>query len=507
MVQSNFNFKRHQLTSVVIFLFLVLTISCAPYLIDVPRDPNIYNAKAKFTDVDLYITTFSIKNRSKKDLQIDNTEMMMGKFATYISAQNKFQDIHIANLGFDPPKDKNYLTVDVQITPEYTKKRTWFLDALAIYPFPGYWPITPQWGVVTVKFTAHILDKNGNPVMDYNVEKKKDYKVKYYSWYNTSIVESTFRDCYEQAFAEFSQVVKSKEDIILAAAGSEQSETTTPKYTYSTTNEIDIEQNIPETKIPNPDAIAVVIGNSNYKNTRSVKFAVRDAQIMQKYLINTLGFKEGNIFLVFDATKADFELYFGIKDNFQGKLYNTVKSGKSDVFIYYSGHGAPDIKSKKGFFVPVDCDPQYVQINGYPIDVFYENLSHIAARSMTVILDACFSGAELFENISPLIPVVENTVTTNDNAIVLSSSSGSQVSSWYPEKKHGLFTYFFLKAIHDQKADLNHDGNLTYEEIYRYISDETEGVPYYARSLNGVEQKPTIEGKMKDRVLVKYTSK
>ena len=43
-------------------------------------------------------------------------------------------------MDFEPPKDKNYITLDVQITPEYTNKRTWILDIPFFYPMPGYWP-------------------------------------------------------------------------------------------------------------------------------------------------------------------------------------------------------------------------------------------------------------------------------------------------------------------------------------------------------------------------------
>ncbi len=93
---------------------------------------------------------------------------------------------------------------------------------------------------------------------------------------------------------------------------------------------------------------------------------------------------------------------------------------------------------------------------------------------------------------------------TLSNGVVLSSSSGNQVSCWYNEKKHGLFTYFFLKAIHNKNADFNKDDQLTFAEIYRYISDETEGVPYYARRINGVEQNPMIQGANRNRVFVRY---
>lgn len=265
----------------------------------------------------------------------------------------------------------------------------------------------------------------------------------------------------------------------------------------------DIDQNLPHTAMQNPHAIAVVIGNRDYLKTKAVKYAVNDAQSIKNYLVGTLGFKEGNILYQENATKGDFEVLFGNQANHKGKLYNTVKAGKSDVFVFYSGHGAPDTKNFKGYFVPVECDPMYVSLAGYSIDLFYNNLAKLPAKSITVVLDACFSGADILKNISP-IGIKSKGIKGIKNGTLLASSQGSQVSGWYNNKRHGLFTYFFLKAIHNKNADVNQDNQLTFKEIYRYLSNQTEGVPYWARRLHNVEQMPVLQGKNVERVLVKY---
>jgi len=267
---------------------------------------------------------------------------------------------------------------------------------------------------------------------------------------------------------------------------------------------LEIDKGLPSTRTRNPDAIAVVIGNSSYKKAKDVAYAVNDAKLMKTYLVDVLGYKVGNIFYYENASKSDFEILFGNSTNHMGKLFNAVKKDRSDIFIYYSGHGAPGLKDKRGYFVPSEADPQYIELSGYSTDVFYANLAKVPARSTTIVLDACFSGADIFENISPIVLEVENPSLELSNAVVFSSSTGSQVSSWYNDKEHGMFTYFFLKAIHNRNADADKDGSLTFEEIYQYISDNSEGVPYYARRIHGVEQNPTIEGQFRDRVLLRY---
>jgi hypothetical protein len=269
--------------------------------------------------------------------------------------------------------------------------------------------------------------------------------------------------------------------------------------------EVDVDGALPRISASNPNAIAVVIGNSDYRFTKSVRYAANDAAGIQRYLVGLLGYKEGNIFFLQNASKSDFELHFGVSGNHEGRVYNAVKPGVSDVFVYYSGHGAPGLKDKKGYFVPVDCNPNYVELQGYPLDVFYANLGRLRAKSVSVVLDACFSGADLFENVSPIVISMETPVFALKNGVAFTSSTRDQVSSWYPEKQHGMFTYFFLKAMQEYTiADVNKDRRLTYDEIFQYISDQADGVPYYARRINNVDQTPTLQGNARSSTVLSY---
>lgn len=275
-------------------------------------------------------------------------------------------------------------------------------------------------------------------------------------------------------------------------------------YAYQNLDEdYSISKNLPESQQSNPDAIAVVIGNRNYKKTRWVEYAGNDAQAMSRYLKEVLGFKSNNIFILKNATKGDFDTWFGTEGNHKGKLFNAVKAQKSDVFVFYSGHGAPGLNDKKGYFVPIECDPNNVELGGYSLNLFYKNLSKIPAKSKTVIVDACFSGAEILDNISPIGIRVD--LTGGKDMVVMTSSAGTQVSSWYNAKHHGLFTYFFLKAIHDYElSDTDKDGELTYQEVYDYLSNQDEGLPYFARRLHGIEQTPKLQGQGREQVLLRY---
>ena len=88
------------------------------------------------------------------------------------------------------------------------------------------------------------------------------------------------------------------------------------------------------------------------------------------------------------------------------------------------------------------------------------------------------------------------------DATIMTAAKGGEVSGWYPEKRHGLFTYFFLKGISGD-ADVDKNDEITVAELKQFLTDETEGVPYWARRLHGKEQHPDVFGK-EGQVLVKY---
>ena len=105
------------------------------------------------------------------------------------------------------------------------------------------------------------------------------------------------------------------------------------------------------------------------------------------------------------------------------KLKNAVKKGKSDVFVYYSGHAAPDPDSKQGYFVPVDADPNYIKETGYPVDDLYATLNKTGAISTTVVIDACFSGSSdqgmILKDISPVFIEIDNSFLTIEGRLLL----------------------------------------------------------------------------------------
>ena len=264
---------------------------------------------------------------------------------------------------------------------------------------------------------------------------------------------------------------------------------------------VDIEKDLPATKSKRESALAVVFGVETYKLISGVSFAKRDAFWAREYFEQVLGIPASRIYYRTDSDvgQAEFSKVFSPG----GWLAKRIKKGQTEVYFYYAGHGSPDIKENKVYLIPYNGDPNYASLTGYELDRLYDQVAELGAQSVTIFLDACFSGANrnnemLLADARPVYIEVEGP-TAKGNVSVFAAATGKQISSAWPEKKHGLFTYFMLKGLRGE-ADRNADREITLDELSQYITgnvSETAG-------LLDREQTPQLLTIDADRVLVKY---
>ena len=250
----------------------------------------------------------------------------------------------------------------------------------------------------------------------------------------------------------------------------------------------------------NPNAVAVIIGNRTYQGrVPAVDYAHNDADAMKRFVIERLGYRVGNVIDLRDATQADLSSVFGSALSPRGKLWRWVRPGASDVTIFYSGHGVPGIQDRRSYLLPVDADPNEPAINGYPLERLYENLAQVPARSITVYLDACFSGDSpkgmLIRATSGLTieskPLPEKLATS---ITVLTAAGAGELASWDEKAEHGLFTRYLLEALEgaaDKDGFGDGDGKVTVVEIKRYLDRE---MTYAARRIYGRDQNASVFG-------------
>ena len=265
----------------------------------------------------------------------------------------------------------------------------------------------------------------------------------------------------------------------------------------------DVDIDIPKSKQNNPDAIAIILGIESYRSIAGVPFARRDAEIFKAYAVQVLGVPDdkNHLYLATDAavTLGELKKLFGE----EGWLAKRVRAN-SDVYVFYAGHGAPELKEKSPFLIPYDGDANYAAQTGFSLNQLYERLGALNARAVTVFLDACFSGVTrdnqpMLEGSRPVSLKINNPILKSEKLLVFAASSDEQISSGYPEKQHGLFTYFLLKGLRGE-ADANQDKRLTAEELESYLKRE---VSRAAANLDR-EQTPEATGREKLRTLITY---
>ena len=229
-------------------------------------------------------------------------------------------------------------------------------------------------------------------------------------------------------------------------------------------------------EVANPYGVAVIIGNRSYAHERvpEVAYAHRDADAFRRFVLEVLGFDPDNIIDLRDASQAEMETALGNDRSPQGLVWRYLDTQEgSDVVVFYSGHGVPGLKDKRGYLLPVNANPDTAEINGYPIDVLYANLGKLEdAKTVRVFIDACFSGDSdqgmLVRSASPVYVQAVLPEVAGDKLTVLTAASGNEVASWDDEAQHGLFTHHLLDALHGA-GDADGDGQVTAAEVKHYL--------------------------------------
>lgn len=247
--------------------------------------------------------------------------------------------------------------------------------------------------------------------------------------------------------------------------------------------------------------VAVIVANQNYSSHNSavpnVEYAHNDADQIYDYVTQTLGFNKRNVIMLKDASLDDLIETFGKGGSDGGKLGAWVRPGYSDVFVYYSGHGVPGTSNGESYLLPVETDPRRVEQKGYPLKTLYASLAKISAKSMTVVLEASFSGKSpggVVNKNAAASAVKDATAAMIPSAATFSAASPAEVAISDKERKMGLFTRFFLEGAKGKADDKtyygNGDGKVTVGELKEYLQEVT----YWAKRQYDSNQHPQVSG-------------
>jgi predicted nucleic acid-binding Zn-ribbon protein len=125
---------------------------------------------------------------------------------------------------------------------------------------------------------------------------------------------------------------------------------------------------------------ALLIGNNDYGHYPQLSSAINDVQTIGAILEDKYGFK---VRILTNASR--FEILSAL-DGYRQQL------AEGDNFmLYYAGHGELDEKNRRGYWIPVDADPDS-RINHIPNFAITDVLNNMATRQAMIIADTCYSG-------------------------------------------------------------------------------------------------------------------
>ena len=227
----------------------------------------------------------------------------------------------------------------------------------------------------------------------------------------------------------------------------------------------DVDKDIPETGQEQKNTFALIIANEHYQDVAQVPNALHDGQVFAEYCEKTLGIPKDNIRYIEDAT-------LNVIRRQLNWLTQVIEAHEGDahVIVYYAGHGIPDESSKSAYLLPVDGYGTDVS-TGYSLDKLYAELGSKPAKSVIVLLDACFSGANRDGKMLASargVAIKAKQEVPQGNIVVFSAAQGDQTAYPYKEKGHGLFTYYILKKLKETK------GKLSLGELAEYVTTEVK---------------------------------
>ena len=241
----------------------------------------------------------------------------------------------------------------------------------------------------------------------------------------------------------------------------------------------DVDQNIPQSSKKAEDTYALIIANEEYQFVDDVNFAAHDGEVFKEYCIKTLGIPERQIRY---CANASYGVISGGVDWLKYAL-NNFEGCKA--IVYYCGHGIPDEKTGDAYIIPVDGKGTNTT-TCYSLNSLYTALANTKASNITYFMDACFTGANKEGSMLVAARGVAREAkkeVLEGKSVVFSASSGDETAMTYPEKGHGLFTYFLLKKLQETS------GNVSYSDLADYIN---KNVKKEAFLINEKPQTPVV---------------
>ena len=216
---------------------------------------------------------------------------------------------------------------------------------------------------------------------------------------------------------------------------------------------------------------AVMVGVRKYDDEQitPLRYTVDDVTALYEVLTDPelSGFSKSRVKLLTDDT-ADKPTRGKIMSALSVMLNNAASN--DTVLFFYSGHGFE--VASEGYILPIDANINAITDTAILLKRVDEMFAQSAAKVQVMVLDACHSGVRRDKSglgrTAGFGREIEARIAQSEGRVMLSSCGVDQSSFEYPEKKHGVYTYYMLEALQG-KADRDKDSFVTVSEAHDYV--------------------------------------
>ena len=230
-----------------------------------------------------------------------------------------------------------------------------------------------------------------------------------------------------------------------------------------------------------PDTYLVSIGIGSYRDQQlSVrKYAASDAELLTGYLQSLGGLPASNVRLLQDWKALRPDIDEALLDWLPGHM------NKDAVVIVYFAGLATVAPNGEVFLVPYDGSLA-TSSRSYPLKDLEAALNRLKAKQTLFVFDGTV--ARLGTGADRSKPVLPQWNPSGGSTVHLIATNGVGKVVEDEGHRHGLFTYYLLRALRGE-SDVNRDGEVTLGEAVAYLNQK---VLWASKTQYGQEQRPAV---------------
>jgi len=233
-------------------------------------------------------------------------------------------------------------------------------------------------------------------------------------------------------------------------------------------------------KQPHTYLISIGIGSYRDQQLSVRKYAASDAELLTNYFQSLGGLPASNVRLLQDWKALRPDIDEALLDWLPGHM-----NKEAVVIVYFAGLATVSPNGEV-FLVPYDGSIA-TSSRSYPLKDLEAALNRLKAKQTLFVFDGMVAklGAGTDGRSKPVLPQW-NPSGSSTVHLIATNGVGRVVED--EDHRHGLFTYYLLRALRGE-SDVNRDGEVTLGEAVAYLNQK---VLWASKTQYGQEQRPAV---------------